>query len=45
MTVVSMFAGDDENKWLDQVEEVFGSDLSDNKEDKVTETKSDWQRR
>ena len=24
-----MFAGDDENQWLDQVEEEFGSDLSD----------------
>jgi hypothetical protein len=30
MTVVSMFAGNDENQWLDQVEEEFGSDLSDN---------------
>jgi hypothetical protein len=40
MTVVSMFAGNDENQWLDQVEEEFGSDLSDNKEDKVTGTKT-----
>ncbi len=39
MTVVSMFAGNDENQWLDQVEEEFGSDLSDNKEDEVTGTK------
>jgi hypothetical protein len=36
MTVVSMFAGDDENQWLDQVEEEFGSDLSDHDEDDVT---------
>jgi hypothetical protein len=28
MTVISMFAGDNENQWLDQVEEEFGSDLS-----------------
>jgi hypothetical protein len=33
MTVTSMFAGDDENQWLDQVEEEFGSDLSDHEED------------
>jgi hypothetical protein len=32
-TVTSMFAGDDENQWLDQVEEEFGSDLSDHDED------------
>jgi hypothetical protein len=32
-TITSMFAGDDENQWLDQVEEEFGSDLSDNDED------------
>jgi hypothetical protein len=31
--VTSMFAGDDENQWLDQVEEEFGSDLSDHDED------------
>ena len=29
MTVTSMFAGNDKNQWLDQVEEEFGSDLSD----------------
>jgi hypothetical protein len=40
MTVVSMFAGNDENQWLDQVKEEFGSDLSDNKEDEVTGTKT-----
>jgi hypothetical protein len=28
-----MFAGDDDNQWLDQVEEEFGSDLSDHDED------------
>ena len=28
-----MFAGDDENQWLDQVEEEFGSNLSDHDED------------
>ena len=28
-----MFAGNDENQWLDQVEEEFGSDLSDHDED------------
>jgi hypothetical protein len=37
--VVSMFAGNHENQWLDQVEEEFGSDLLDNKEDKVMGTK------
>ena len=35
MTVTSMFAGDDENQWLDQVEEEFGSDLSDHDGDIV----------
>ena len=35
-----MFAGNDENQWLDQVEEKFGSDLSDNEEDEVTGTKT-----
>jgi hypothetical protein len=35
-----MFAGNDENQWLDQVEEEFGSDLSDNEVDKVTGTKT-----
>jgi hypothetical protein len=47
MTVVSMFAGNDENQWLDQVKEEFGSDLLDNKEDKVTGTKTtikNWDR-
>jgi hypothetical protein len=29
MSVTSMFAGDDENQWLDQVEEEFGRNLSD----------------
>ncbi len=33
MIVTSMFAGDDKNQWLDQVEEEFGSDLSDHEED------------
>jgi hypothetical protein len=33
MTVTSMFAGDNKNQWLDQVEEEFGSDLSDHEED------------
>jgi hypothetical protein len=33
MTVTSMFAGDDENKWLDQVKEELGSDLSNHNED------------
>jgi hypothetical protein len=32
-TLTSMFAGDDENQWLDQVKEEFGSDLSDHEED------------
>ncbi len=40
MTVVSMFAGDDENQWLDQVEQEFGSDLSDNNEDNAKETRT-----
>jgi hypothetical protein len=40
MTVVSMFAGDDENQWLDQVEEEFGSDLSDNDEDNAKGTRT-----
>jgi hypothetical protein len=35
MTVTSMFAGDDKNQWLDQVEEEFGSDLSDHAEDNI----------
>jgi len=32
-TITSMFAGNDDNQWLDQVEEEFGSDLSDHDED------------
>ena len=35
MTVTSMFAGNDKNQWLDQVEEEFGSDLSDHDDDIV----------
>jgi hypothetical protein len=35
ITVTSMFAGDDKNQWLDQVEEEFGSDLSDREEDNI----------
>ncbi len=35
MTVTSMFAGNDENQWLDQVEEEFGSDLSDHDDNNV----------
>jgi hypothetical protein len=35
MTVTSMFAGNDENQWLDQVEEEFGSDLFDHDKDNV----------
>ncbi len=33
MTVISMFVGDYENQWLNQVEEEFGSDLSNHDED------------
>ena len=33
MIVTSMFAGDNKNQWLDQVEEEFGSDLLDHEED------------
>jgi hypothetical protein len=33
MTVTSMFAGNNENQWLDQVEEEFWSDLSDHDEE------------
>jgi hypothetical protein len=32
-TVTSMFAGNNENQWLDQVEEEFGSNLSDHNKD------------
>ncbi len=35
MSVTSMFAGDDKNQLLDQVEEEFGSDLSDHNEDNI----------
>ena len=35
MALTSMFAGNDENQWLNQVEEEFGSDLSNHKEDNV----------
>jgi hypothetical protein len=35
MTITSMFAGDSNNQWLDQVEEEFGSDLSDHNEDNI----------
>jgi hypothetical protein len=38
MSVTSMFAGDDENQWLDQVEEEFGSNLSDHDEDNINST-------
>jgi hypothetical protein len=40
MTVISMFAGDNENQWLDQVEEEFGSDLSKIDEDEATGAKT-----
>ncbi len=40
MTVISMFAGDNENQWLDQVEEEFGSELSDINDDKATGAKT-----
>jgi hypothetical protein len=35
MSITSMFAGDNENQWLDQVEEEFGSNLSDHNEDSI----------
>jgi hypothetical protein len=35
MSVTSMFAGDDESQWQDQVEEEFGRDLSDHDEDNI----------
>ena len=35
MTAASMFAGDNKNQWLDQVEEEFGSDLSDHDKDNI----------
>jgi hypothetical protein len=35
MTVTSMFAGNNENQWINPVEEEFGSDLSNHDEDNV----------
>jgi hypothetical protein len=35
MTVTSMFVGNNKNQWLNQVEEEFGSDLSDHDGDNV----------
>ncbi len=35
MSVTSMFAGDDKNQWLDQVEKEFGSNLSDHDKDNI----------
>jgi hypothetical protein len=35
MTVTFMFAGDNKNQWLDQVEEEFGNDLSDHDKDNI----------
>jgi hypothetical protein len=35
-----MFAGEDENQWLDQVEEEFGSDLLEIDDDKATGAKT-----
>jgi hypothetical protein len=35
MSVTSMFASDNKNQWLDQVEEEFGSNLSDQDEDNI----------
>jgi hypothetical protein len=40
MTVISMFAGDDENQWLDQVEEEFSSDLLEINDDKAMGAKN-----
>jgi hypothetical protein len=40
MTVTSMFAGNDENQWLDQVEEEFGSELSDHDKDNYNTSKT-----
>jgi hypothetical protein len=34
-SVTSMFVGDNENQWLDQDKEVFGSNLSNHKEDNI----------
>jgi hypothetical protein len=35
MSVTSMFAGDGKNQWLNQVEEKFGSSLSDQDKDNI----------
>ena len=35
MTVTSIFAGNNKNQWLNQVEEEFGSDLSDHAKDNI----------
>ncbi len=35
MAVTSMFAGDDKNQWLDQVEEEFRSGLSNHDKDTI----------
>ncbi len=35
MSMTSMIAGDNENQWLDQVEEEFGSNLSDHDKDNI----------
>ncbi len=35
MSVTSIFAGDNENQWLDQVEEEFKSDLSDHDKNNI----------
>ena len=35
MTITSMFAGDNKNQWLNQVEEEFGSNLSNNNKDNI----------
>jgi hypothetical protein len=35
MSVTSMFASEYENQWLDQVEEEFGSNLSDHNKDNI----------
>jgi hypothetical protein len=40
MTVISMFADDNKNQWLDQVEEEFGSDLSEIDDNKATGAKT-----
>jgi hypothetical protein len=35
MSMTSMFAGDNKNQWHDQVEEEFGSNISDHDEDNI----------